>query len=84
MPKLPNWDYRPDGKLLVGHVIRWETATSPLAGLLRIHIAQTKGHVANGGVPIQVVLSPEQARTLAKDLIGIADTVNGAGTSTKQ
>jgi hypothetical protein len=66
------WDER-DGRLPVGHILGWQTAMQADAGLLRIRIAQTEAQVAKGGVALQLVVPPDMARRLARDLEQIAD-----------
>ena len=62
-----------DGGPPISHIMGWQTALQADAGILRIRVAQTDAHVAKGGVALHLVVPPEMARRLARDLEQIAD-----------
>ncbi len=73
---LENWDTKPDGNLLIGPAIGWDTAIAPMTGLLRLRYAHTEEQFEKGGTAVQVVLTAAQARMLSEDLRKMADSLD--------
>jgi hypothetical protein len=86
MAGLSHWDLRPNGNLLIGPAIGWETAIAPMTGMLRLRYAHSEEQFETGGVAVQVVLTAVQARMLSEDLRKMADTLDADNLSegTKQ
>ena len=66
------------------HVLGWETALGGLVGLIRIRLAQNPAQVEKGGVPLQLVLTPEQMRGLAADLASLIAKLPEPGSRSTQ
>jgi len=73
---LKHWDTRPDGNLLIGPAIGWDTAIAPMTGMLRLRYAHSEDQFEAGGTAVQVVLTAVQARQLSEDLRKMADTLD--------
>lgn len=73
---MKDWDTRPDGNLLIGPALGWDTATAPMTGLLRLRYAHSEDQYEAGGVAVQVVLTAVQARQLSEDLRKMADELD--------
>lgn len=71
-----HWDKRPDGTLLIGPALGWDTAIAPMTGLLRLRYAHSEEQYETGGVGLQVVLTAVQARQLSEDLRRMADALD--------
>ncbi len=86
MAGLGHWDLRPNGNLLIGPALGWDTAIAPMTGMLRLRYAHSEEQFETGGVAVQVVLTAVQARMLSEDLRKMADTLDADNLSegTKQ
>lgn len=76
MGDVSQWDQRPDGKLLIGPVLGWDTALAPMTGLLRLRYAHSEDQYESGGQALQVVLTAVQARALGQALLRMADALD--------
>ena len=73
---LGDWDTRPDGTLLIGPALSWQTAIAPMTGMLRLRYAHSEDQFESGGIAVQVVLTAVQARSLSEDLRKMADALD--------
>lgn len=71
-----HWKKRPDGTLLIGPAIGWDTAIAPMTGLLQLRYAHSEEQYETGGEALQVVLTAVQARQLSEDLRRMADRLD--------
>ncbi|MDH4746653.1 hypothetical protein OMP43_21740 [Sphingomonas sp. CBMAI 2297] len=76
MTGIRDWDLRPDGNLLIGPAIGWDTAIAPMTALLRLRYALSEEEYETGGRSAQVVLTAVQARQLSEDLRRMADALD--------
>jgi len=83
---LREWELRPDGNLLVGPVLGWDTALAPMNGLLRVEYAHSEEELKAGGKAVQFVLTAAQARELSVLLARLADAMDAEnqGPGTRQ
>jgi len=81
---LDHWDSDAKGDPLIGQVVGWETALTPLVGLLRLRFAHDKAQFEKGGAAAQVHMTPDQLRQLSKDLREMADAIDALPKGSKQ
>jgi len=81
---MDDWDRTADGKLATGPVIGWSSATAQMIGLLRLRVAHSESEFEAGGRAIQVHLTPVQLRSLAEDLLRMADSIDAQHLGTRQ
>ena len=70
-----DWDKRPNGDVAVHPFLGWETAVTPLAGLVRLQYAEDEAQFEAGGIGLQLTMTPIQLRSLSEALLRMADKI---------
>lgn len=78
------WDVDDEGNLRIGPLIGYDIATQRMLGLVRLRYALSEIEFETGGRPVQMHMTPVQARALGQALLRMADTIDAQYLGTKQ
>lgn len=70
---LEHWNKRPDGTVEIGPLLGHEVVKVDIQGAVRLSFAYSEEHRKEGGASVQLMVTAEQAQSLAAALSALAE-----------